>query len=144
MKLTKEQNRKVLRELGIWVADACDKCGQLIGSIRWSRYGERGEWCSGPCRDGIATCSPKLRSNGCLECGVKLDGKRADADFCSRTHMMRYRRRKLSATAQKREIIGNTPIAKQELRGAQNVVSTNMLTAATEALETACSERCAR
>ena len=32
----------------------------------------------------------------CLECGTPLNGKRADAAFCSRTHMMRYRRRELS------------------------------------------------
>jgi hypothetical protein len=53
MKLTKEQLHRLLRERGIWVTNACDKCGQLLGSARWTRRGELGEWCSATCRDGI-------------------------------------------------------------------------------------------
>ena len=92
MKLNKEQSERLLRKRGIWVSDACDKCGQLLGSVRWTRKDEPGEWCSLACRDGVS----KSSSKGCLDCGTRLDGKRADAKFCSRTHMMRYRRCKLS------------------------------------------------
>ena len=35
MRLKREQSEKLLRELGIWVTEACDKCGQLLGSVRW-------------------------------------------------------------------------------------------------------------
>ena len=53
MKLTKEQSQKLLRERGIWVTEACDKCGRLLGSVRYTRRGEPGEWCSESCRDGV-------------------------------------------------------------------------------------------
>jgi hypothetical protein len=137
MKLTKEQSQKLLRERGIWVTNACDKCGQLLGAVRCTRRGEAGKWCSSVCRDGIATGVPNSNAKGCLECAATLDGKRADADFCSRTHMMRYRRRKLSRTGQKCELSGNTPIGKQGLTDAQKSGSMNILTRPTQALETA-------
>jgi hypothetical protein len=137
MKLTKEQSQKLLRERGIWITNACDKCGQLLGAVRWTRRGELGEWCSAECRDGIGTGAPKSNSKGCLECGASLDGKRVDADFCSRTHMMRYRRREVSRTRQKREISGNTPIGKQGLTDAQNSSWTDTLIRPTQALEAA-------
>jgi len=53
MKLTREQSQKLLRERGIWIKDACDKCGQLLGAVRWTRKDETGEWCSAECRDGV-------------------------------------------------------------------------------------------
>jgi hypothetical protein len=55
MKLTREQSQKLLRERAIWITNACDKCGQLLGAVRWTRRGEAGEWCSAECRDGIKT-----------------------------------------------------------------------------------------
>ena len=54
MRLTREQSQKLLRERGIWITEACDKCGKLLGSVRWTRKGELGEWCSAECRDGIS------------------------------------------------------------------------------------------
>jgi hypothetical protein len=60
MKLTKEQCQKLLHDRGIWVTNACDKCGQLLGSVRWTRRGEPGEWCSAECRDGVSVSAPKL------------------------------------------------------------------------------------
>jgi hypothetical protein len=89
MKLKREQCEKLLREFGIWVAEACDKCGQLLGSVRWTRKDNLGEWCSKVCRDGVAAGAPKSNLNGCLECGVTLDGKRSDSRFCSATHKKR-------------------------------------------------------
>jgi hypothetical protein len=52
MRLTREQSQKLLPERGIWIAEACDKCGKLLGSVRWTCRGEPGEWCSTQCRDG--------------------------------------------------------------------------------------------
>jgi hypothetical protein len=54
MKLSREQSQKLLRVRGIWGTEACDKCGQLLGSVRWTRKSEPGEWCSKECRDGVA------------------------------------------------------------------------------------------
>lgn len=41
-----------LRNRGIYVTNACDRCGKLLGSVRWTRKDEPGEWCSRECRDG--------------------------------------------------------------------------------------------
>jgi hypothetical protein len=51
MELTVEQRAKI-RERGIRVNDACDKCGRLLGAVRWTIRGQAGEWCSPSCRDG--------------------------------------------------------------------------------------------
>jgi len=141
MKLTEEQSQRLLRGRGIWITEACDKCGQSLGSVRWTRKDEPGEWCSIACRDGIEADVSKSPSKWCLECGTRLDGKRADAKFCSRTHMMRYRRCKLSKSAEKRQIIGNTTTGKQGLTQAQNGDSTNTITRCTQLLQTASSEK---
>jgi hypothetical protein len=136
MKLTREQSQKLLRERGIWVTEACDKCRKLLGSVRWTRRGEPGEWCSSLCRDG----SPEIRrpnSKTCRECGGSLTGKRADSEFCDEAHSKRYRRREQSKTAQNREIIPDTPIGKQGLTGAQNSGSTTTLIQPPQALEAA-------
>jgi hypothetical protein len=111
MKLKREQCEK----LRIWVTEACDKCGQLLGSIRWTRLGECGEWCSKSCRDRIAAGAPKSNSKGCLECGIRLDGKRSDSRFFSDTHKKRHQRREPSRTARKPENSRDTPIGKQRL-----------------------------
>ena len=142
MKLTEEQSQRLLRGRGIWITEACNQCRQLLGSIRWTRRGEPGEWCSIACRDGIEAGVSKSKSKGCLECGIRLDAKRADAKFCSRTHMMRYRRCKLSKSLGKRQIIGNTPIEKQELADPKNGGSTKAISRCTQPLQTASSEKC--
>ena len=139
MQLNRQQRQKPQNERGIWVTDACDKCGQLFGSVRWTRKDEPGEWCPQACRDGIAVSAPTSNSKGYFECGTRLDGKRVDADFCSRTHTMRHRRRELSRTGQKRGISDNTPIGREGLTHAQNGSWTDTLTRPTQALETAVS-----
>jgi hypothetical protein len=58
MKLSREQSRQLLHERGIWITNACDRCGQLLGAIRWRRKDEEGEWCSAECRDGKARKAP--------------------------------------------------------------------------------------
>jgi hypothetical protein len=54
MKLTRERSQKLLQERGIWVTEACDRCGQLLGAVCWTRRGDPGEWCSAACKDGIS------------------------------------------------------------------------------------------
>lgn len=48
--LREELRRRLLEDRGIHVTEACDKCGQLLGSVRYTRRGELGEYCSGECR----------------------------------------------------------------------------------------------
>jgi hypothetical protein len=62
MKLTKAQSQKLLRERGISVTEACDKCGRLLGSVRWTRRGEPGEWCSAACREGVSVSASAQKS----------------------------------------------------------------------------------
>lgn len=52
MKLTPAQQAKIREQRGICVNEACDKCGQLLGYVRYTRKDQRGEWCLRECRDG--------------------------------------------------------------------------------------------
>ena len=52
MHLTEAQSRALLAKHGVYVTQACDKCGKILGHVRFTRYGEKGEWCSRLCRDG--------------------------------------------------------------------------------------------
>jgi hypothetical protein len=115
MRLNREQSEKLLRELGIWVTGACDKCGQLLGSVRWTLNLKDGpgEWCSSGCRDCVSSEMPRANPKSCLECGVPLEGKRADSKFCAAAHRMRFQRK--SRTGQNYEISANTPIQTQGL-----------------------------
>jgi hypothetical protein len=38
---------------GVYVTEACDKCGKILGPFRFTRCGQTGEWCSKRCRDGF-------------------------------------------------------------------------------------------
>ena len=40
MMLREELRRRLLEERGIYVTEACDACGQLLGSVRYTRRGE--------------------------------------------------------------------------------------------------------
>ena len=51
--LRAELRRRLLAARGIYVTEACDRCGQLLGELRYTRRGESGEWCSRECRDGV-------------------------------------------------------------------------------------------
>jgi len=54
MKLSSEQQDAIKREYGIFANEACDSCGKVLGSVRYIRRNELGEWCSEFCRDGAA------------------------------------------------------------------------------------------
>ena len=113
LKLNKEQGQKLLRERGIWITEACDRCGQLLGSVRWTRRGDAAVWCSQSCRDEIKIGAAKANSITCLECGVSLKGKRSDSEFCDPTHRMRFRRK--ARTGQNREISANMALRRKDL-----------------------------
>lgn len=62
MILREELRRRLLEERGIYVKECCDKCGQLLGSVRYTLLGDSGVWCSKDCR-GIVE-QPAIRKGG--------------------------------------------------------------------------------
>ena len=106
MKLTEAQSRGLLRVYGAYVVEACDRCGAVLGPIRWTIRNEPGVWCSRKCRDGTG-----LQLGVCRGCGTALAGKRSDATYCGRTCRMRAVRK----ASQDSGNIVNTPIANKGL-----------------------------
>jgi hypothetical protein len=98
MRLTTKQSRELLEEHGCYVNEACEKCGRLLGAVRFTRHGESGVWCSRECRDG-----PEARSPGiCKACRARLpEGKRRGTLYCDdacRKSAARSRNAELSRT----------------------------------------------
>ena len=108
MRLT-EAHRDLLRTRGVYATEACDKCGQILGPVRYSRYGEKGEWCSRLCRDGV-----EHKAGACRGCETSLNGRRKGAIYCGRTCRMRTVRKQ----SRDSEFIVNTPIDKSGLTDA--------------------------
>lgn len=81
MMLREELRRRLIEERGIYVKECCDKCGQLLGAVRFTRQSETGTWCSRECRDGKTAHSPGT----CRSCGATLVGLRRGSRFCSDT-----------------------------------------------------------
>jgi hypothetical protein len=48
--LTARQSREMLEKFGVYSSEACHKCGQVLGPVRYTRKGETGVWCSQQCR----------------------------------------------------------------------------------------------
>ena len=90
MRLTEARSRDLLRTHAKYAKDACDRCGKILGPVRFTRQGEGGAWCSRACRDGVDP-KPGL----CCGCGVSLAGKRKHARFCSDVFRKRQRVRDL-------------------------------------------------
>jgi hypothetical protein len=73
MKLSAEQQAEIRERYGVCVNEACDKCGQVLGWVRFTFKDESGEWCSRECRDGAEAHAPGT----CKGCGARLpEGKR--------------------------------------------------------------------
>src|SRR5262249_31535581 len=58
MTLREEIRRRRLEDRAIYVKEACDKCGQLLGAVRFTRKDDPGVWCSRECRDGAGAHEP--------------------------------------------------------------------------------------
>ena len=108
MRINEAQSLALLRTHGAYVTEACDGCGKILGAVRYSRQGEKGEWCSQLCRDGV-----ERKAGVCYGCGTPLNGKRNDALYCSRTCRMRKVRR-----IQESANSVNTHVADKGLTGA--------------------------
>ncbi len=81
MLFTIQQSHELLAKHGCYVTEACDKCGQILGPVRYTRKGDSGVWCSRKCRDGKEAHAPGT----CRTCGASLVGLRRGALFCSDT-----------------------------------------------------------
>jgi hypothetical protein len=95
MKLSKSQIAE-LRSRGIYITEACDRCGQLLGSVRWTRKGEPGEWCSRECRDGKSEAQKHEarieRKAGRPRLNLSEDGRKERRKKQFRDASQRYRR----------------------------------------------------
>jgi hypothetical protein len=79
MRLTREQSYALLEKYGCYVTEVCDKCGQILGPVRFTRRDDDGVWCSRECRDGAEAHSPGT----CKGCGATFPkGKRRGALYC--------------------------------------------------------------
>src|SRR5262249_3700886 len=98
MMLRDELCGRLLKDRGIFVTECCDKCGQLLGAVRFTRKNSRGEWCSRKCRDRADTYEPDTRRH----CKARLpEYKRRGSAFCDdacRKAFRRSRTPKLSRT----------------------------------------------
>jgi hypothetical protein len=71
MMFREELRRRRLEDRGLCVKECCDKCGQRLGPVRYTRKNESGVWCSPRCRcDSPKTATlkpgrpPKYRTSG--------------------------------------------------------------------------------
>jgi hypothetical protein len=60
MLLTIQQGYELLANYGCFAREICDKCGIVLGAVRFTRYGESEAYCSRECR-GDACRSATLR-----------------------------------------------------------------------------------
>jgi hypothetical protein len=50
MLLTNRQARELLLKHGVFSVEICDKCGVVLGAVRFTRRDDVGVWCSPLCR----------------------------------------------------------------------------------------------
>ncbi len=60
MLLTIQQGYELLANYGCFAREICDKCGVVLGAVRFTRYGESEAYCSRECR-GDAHASATLK-----------------------------------------------------------------------------------
>jgi hypothetical protein len=54
MQLSIQRAYELVASHGVYARDCCDKCGRLLGAVRYTRKDEVGEWCSRECRGDAA------------------------------------------------------------------------------------------
>jgi len=50
MLLTTQESYELLGNYGCFAREICDKCGVVLGAVRFTRYGESEVYCSRECR----------------------------------------------------------------------------------------------
>jgi hypothetical protein len=64
MLLSVEVRLQLQHDRGLYVLEACDRCGQLLGPARFTRRGDSGVWCSRECRSGVDAAQLRILSKG--------------------------------------------------------------------------------
>lgn len=60
MRITIQQSYGLLAKYGVFAREFCDKCGTVLGAVRFTRKGDAGLWCSRECRgDDVLEILPK-------------------------------------------------------------------------------------
>jgi hypothetical protein len=113
MILPTELRQRLKWERSICVNEACDRCGALLGAVRFTRAGESSVWCSRKCRDGANAHAPGT----CRACGASLAGLRRGTKFCSA--VCRVRENRKSQTIQNSR---NEPLKTQGLKSRVEVL----------------------
>jgi len=111
VQLTVQQAYEFLAKHGVFVRYACDKCGRLLGAVRYMRRLETGEWCSRECRGQwpavLKTGRPRKYRNGKERRAAKTrqqqnyrSGRRVEKTVCSslQTQDLRTQKWPLSTT----------------------------------------------
>jgi ribosomal protein L40E len=79
MLLTDRRARELLLKHGVFAREICDKCGAVLGAVRFTRKDESSVWCSRECRDEADAHAPGT----CRHCHATLPaGKRRGSAFC--------------------------------------------------------------
>jgi hypothetical protein len=117
MQLNIAQSYRLLDSHRCFVREVCDKCGQLLGPVRFTRRSDSGVWCSRECRDGADAHAPGT----CQTCGASLAGLRRGAKFCSDVCRMRLSRK--NGKSQTRQIIPNEQLKTQDLQSPVEVLA---------------------
>lgn len=64
MLLSSELRAQLQCDRGLYVTEACDRCGKLLGPVRYTRRSDVGMWCSRGCRDGVTAAEKRILSKG--------------------------------------------------------------------------------
>ena len=77
MLLTTKQSERLLAKHGVFAREICDKCGIVLGAVRFTRRDESGVWCSRECRgDG----DQRTIRKGGRPCKYKTENERRQAE----------------------------------------------------------------
>ena len=123
-RLTDSQSYELLASHRVFSREACDKCGQILGAVRYTRRGEAGAWCSRECRDGAQVYVPGT----CRACGALLAGLRRGTRYCS--DLCRIREHRASKAAKNSR---NQPLKTRDLQSGFEVLAIPALSMLTEA-----------
>jgi hypothetical protein len=121
MMLTTQQSCDLLAKHWVFAREICDKCGVVLGAVRFTRRNDSGVWCSRECRgDGERRAIRK---------GGRPRKHETDAE------RQRAYRANLSVTKPPRNLLET-----KDLQAQNSPLSHYPLTRAVSALETGCSE----
>jgi hypothetical protein len=114
MTISPELQSRLRDERGVYALEACDRCGQILGAVRFTRAGDPGVWCSRECRDGAHAHAPGT----CRNCSTSLAGLRRGTKFCSDVCRVRFSRK-----SQIMQNSRNEPLETQDLQAGVNILA---------------------